>query len=306
MRLPDEFPVRGGGVSVQGDAPITRLHVHDCLELGTCLSGAGIFVVEDKVMPFRSGDVSVINGRELHLAQSARGSVSEWSWIMLDPLRLLGASVDDPQLLDPSSLCGRTFRNILSGSAHADIATLARELATELRERNAGWRSAVRGLVLALMTRLSRLPNRNTETESATRRDEMGRIAPALQAVATHYMDPIDLTDLARRCGLSPTHFRRVFRKATGKAPLDYVNHVRLKMAAALLASTTRTILDIALDVGYPTLSTFYRNFRSATGLSPRAWRKAAEAQVNPEQGARRESLALSESKSSNVRIFER
>jgi AraC-like DNA-binding protein len=285
VSLPADFPVRGGSVYVQGDAPISRLHVHDCLEIGYCLSGTGIFVVEDKVLPFQAGDVSAINSRELHLAQSARGTVSEWTWIMLDPLRLAGASADDALLLDASRVCGGGFGNILSGDAHAETAALVRTLIAELGERPEGYRSAVRGLVLALMVRLRRLPGQTARANPMPRRDDLERVAPALQRMARQYMDPLDLAELARQCGLSPTHFRRVFRQATGRAPLDYLHHVRLNMAGALLQGTNRTVLDIALDAGWPSLSAFYRNFRSATGLSPRAWRKrrkAAEVQGKP------------------------
>ncbi len=282
VALPADFPVRGGTVSTQGDAPITRLHVHNCLEIGYCLNGTGIFVIEDKVLPFRGGDVSVIGNRELHLAQSARGTVSEWVWIMLDPLQLAGATADDPLVLNANRLRGGRFRNLLSGPAHADTAALVRALIGELRKREEGYRTAVRGLVLALMARLGRLPGLAAEEgEPAPRRDAMERVAPALQRMADLYRDPLDLDELARRCGLSSAHFRRVFRQATGRAPMDYLHHVRLNMAGALLQGTNRTVLDIALDTGWPTLSTFHRQFRQAMGLSPKQWRNQARKALN-------------------------
>src|SRR5687768_4151735 len=83
--LDPELPITGGLPFVQADNPITLLHYHDCLELGYCFSGSGIFMVGEKVLPFGAGDVAFINHTEVHLAQSAPGTHSEWTWIYLDP-----------------------------------------------------------------------------------------------------------------------------------------------------------------------------------------------------------------------------
>jgi len=56
------------------------LHVHDSLEVGYCYDGRGIFVIEDKVFPFSAGDVCVINSSEMHLARSAEGTESHWTF----------------------------------------------------------------------------------------------------------------------------------------------------------------------------------------------------------------------------------
>jgi len=48
------LPVRGGEPFIQADHPITFLHVHDCLEIGYCFSGRGIFIVGEKVLEISS------------------------------------------------------------------------------------------------------------------------------------------------------------------------------------------------------------------------------------------------------------
>ena len=73
---------------------------------------------------------------------------------------------------------------------------------------------------------------------------------------------------------MSLTHFRRVFQPGVGRAPLQYLIRLRVHMAAAMLQRTNRTVLDIAMDVGYPTLSSFNRHFKSVTGMAPSQWRE--------------------------------
>jgi AraC-like DNA-binding protein len=275
INLPDDFPVAGGeGMHRQDDAPITRLHLHNCLEIGYCHAGSGIFVIEDKVLPFATGDVTVINDRELHLARSTAGTISEWTWLMIDPLRLLGSVEPDPALIDIAPLSGPAFANVLAGDRHPEITAAVRAIIAELRGRSPGYRSSVRGLIWSLMVHLRRLPGRAAAPPPLRRQADLERIAPALQYLARCYDRPITITHLAALTTMSVTHFRRIFVRVVGRSPLAHVNHLRIQMARSLLASTDRSVLEIALAVGYETLSTFNRNFRATTGMAPREWRR--------------------------------
>ena len=99
------------------------------------------------------------------------------------------------------------------------------------------------------------------------------RIAPSLKYMNEHFSEEIRVADLARACHVSVNHYRRLFRSATGQLPMEYLTRLRLQMAVALLQSTDRTILDIAMDVGFRSLSTFNRQFRRVFNATPRSLR---------------------------------
>jgi transcriptional regulator GlxA family with amidase domain len=110
-------------------------------------------------------------------------------------------------------------------------------------------------------------------------RQEMQRLAPALQMMATDYGKDLDVPQLARSCNMSESHFRRVFIKTIGKSPLAYLNNLRMRMATVLLQKGNQQIMEIAWQVGYSSLSSFNRHFKTAFGCAPRIWlqkRKAA------------------------------
>jgi len=273
--LDADFPISiGSGRFVQRDAPITRLHLHDALEIGYCHSGSGIFVIENKVLPFRAGDLCIINNREMHLAQSARNTVSAWTFVMVDPVRLLGPQVEEPEILSMAALCGPDFNNILRGSAHAEMARQALNTIQELSDRKPGYRAAVRAGIWGIMVGLHRLPNPTRPDSMPPVSCGMERIAPALDHLARYYAQPFRVRQLADLCHVGVTHFRRLFQKATGLSPVQYLTRLRIRMAASLLESTSRKILDISLEVGYPTLSSFNRHFHSIMGDTPRKWRQ--------------------------------
>ncbi len=60
-------------------------------------------------------------------------------------------------------------------------------------------------------------------------------------------------------------------------SPLEYINLVRVQTACNYLKNTDESIIDIANKCGFTTPSTFNRNFRQVTGVSPSEWRRRPE-----------------------------
>ena len=81
------------------------------------------------------------------------------------------------------------------------------------------------------------------------------------------------MEELAKINNYSLNHFRKLFREQTGCTPLEYLINVRLKIAAVLLRSTDKSILEIAGETGFETLSSFNRHFKQKYRLSPSRWR---------------------------------
>lgn len=273
IQLPDEFPVRAQGYFTQSDAPITYLHGHDCLELGYCYEGAGVFVIGDKVLPFQGGDISVITPSEFHLARSMAGTQSKWAWLYLDPIRLLQPAGEESASLGSGHLTGRSFRNIIRPQVDAPACALLRQVFEELRDRRPGYRAAARGLIQGLLVRLHRLGPKRLRREPSAGNRSMHRVAPALDLMAARYPDRLSIRDWARPCHVSPTHFRRLFRKALGQSPHVYLTELRVRMAATRLHATGEKVLVIAENTGFPTLSSFNRAFRQVMKMTPREWR---------------------------------
>jgi AraC-like DNA-binding protein len=279
--LKPDFPI-GLGVPTfyeQDDQPISFLHVHDCLEIGYWAAGSGIFVVEEKIMSYRAGDVVVTAPGDFHFCQSKPGTVSSGAWVFLDPARLIPASLAESRFLSTATLSGADFRNVLPAGKHPEIAGLVKALIAELRDQPDGYRSAVRGLVLLLLVRLQRLvpgaPRiQGTRRAAQRRRLAVEQIAPALEIMARDRARPIGIGELAGACYFSPTHFRRLFRAALSKSPLEYLTQLRIQQAAGLLEGTEQGISEIAREAGFLTLSSFNRHFKRITGASPRQWRE--------------------------------
>lgn len=98
-------------------------------------------------------------------------------------------------------------------------------------------------------------------------------VARALQYVESHYAETLPLRVVASVAGLSPSHFCRMFRAATGKTFREYLRDIRIARAQDLLAGSYRTLTEIAIETGFYDLPHFDKVFVKEVGVSPRAFR---------------------------------
>jgi AraC-like DNA-binding protein len=83
----------------------------------------------------------------------------------------------------------------------------------------------------------------------------------------------ISLTTLAGDCGLSPRNFNRLFMQEVGLTPKDYLILRRIEKARRLLRESRMTVTDVALEVGYNSLSKFIAMFKKIEGVLPSDYR---------------------------------
>ncbi|HEV7903205.1 MAG TPA: helix-turn-helix domain-containing protein [Pyrinomonadaceae bacterium] len=92
--------------------------------------------------------------------------------------------------------------------------------------------------------------------------------------MAEHVAEDFHLAGLAAQVGLSKFHFQRLFKSALGVSPSRYQINLRMNAARRLLRETKRSVVDVALEVGYADPSHFAQLFRRETGLSPSDYRR--------------------------------
>jgi len=105
-----------------------------------------------------------------------------------------------------------------------------------------------------------------------------GGLAPWQERRAKEMIDnrmDITLAELARECGVSVSHFTRTFRHSTGMSPHQWLLARRISKARSLIAGTTRTISEIALECGFSSQSHLSAAFSGSLGIAPRKYRQS-------------------------------
>ena len=101
--------------------------------------------------------------------------------------------------------------------------------------------------------------------------------------------EPLNLTATATVACMTPQAFSHYFHRHARKTFINYVTELRIGRACGLLASSDRTVMDIALATGFRNLSNFNRHFARLKQTTPRDYRKrtrAAAARPQPRPGS--------------------
>jgi len=100
------------------------------------------------------------------------------------------------------------------------------------------------------------------------------KVLKAQYHMEERFAETISVDSMASDLGISPRHFKRRFKSATGDSPLIYLQRLRIEAAKQKLETTQETVNEITWQVGYEDSNSFRRLFKKHTGLSPREYRE--------------------------------
>jgi len=84
----------------------------------------------------------------------------------------------------------------------------------------------------------------------------------------------IRLSDIARECGLSVSHFARSFKTSFGISTHQWLIQHRIEHAKQLMTQSTMSLSEIAIHSGFNDQAAFTRTFHQLVGVSPARWQR--------------------------------
>ncbi|MDD3430229.1 MAG: helix-turn-helix domain-containing protein [Oscillospiraceae bacterium] len=254
------------------------LHFHNLMEIGICRKGVGVMQFEDiPEVPYEGGVVTILPRNVPHNTYTdGEGRIDFWEYLFVDVAAIIKEfgpqDIHTRQVL--TDCINRTSR-VLHRTEAPTLSAIVETVMSEMRgDGKAFRRDQVGNLTMALMYEIARL---SPEVEQGRALAGGGQIAEALEYIHTHYAESLRIPQLAEVCGLSETHFRRLFFSALNMTPVDYINLVRIQQACELLRATDDSMEAIAQKIGFTTQSSFNRSFLRLVGKSPMRWKSAEE-----------------------------
>lgn len=105
---------------------------------------------------------------------------------------------------------------------------------------------------------------------------ELGEFAASLRLIEQASPGPLDVASLAAGQGMSVSKFERRFKKLFLATPATYHDSARMRRARRELVSTSKSVGQIASELGFYDQSHFTKRFREACGCTPLRFRRAA------------------------------
>ena len=252
---------------------VSATHLHDDIEILAGYSG-NLEVLVDEKIDLREGDVIVINRRVPH---STAKTVPFTSTIMLQ-FRIEKLHPEEFENINKYlalilSSNGKRFVYLpreerLAGEVYSIIKKMHEENCAQRKD----YEIFVRGymdILLGMLYRNGILDN----IGDGYNKDALRKIWPIIDYIDKNYNSMLTLEKLSSALSMNKEYFCRVFKRATGITPTEYINFVRVWKAENLLTTTQSPIIEIALEVGFSSVSYFNRVFKKCRGTTPSAYR---------------------------------
>lgn len=248
--------------------------LHEAIEVKYFYEDRSALMINSELFIAHAGDIAVVNPYEVHSTVSIDQYSGHYYLIMMD-LDFLDHVM--PRGLDLRQIFlvkRKKIRNLIRGDRRLEAIIL--RLVEETARKEQHYRLIVQNLVCEFFALLLR-SYVNEEAEAGGEGDRMKYvelIAPALSRIHEEYAKKQTVEELSALCNVTKYHFCRVFKRAMGVTPVQYLTAYRIDLAEELLRDSTRTIRDVAQGCGFEDESYFYRCYKKYKGTSPKSVRE--------------------------------
>lgn len=248
-------------------------HFHPWWEILYIESGERTFFYANRTLHITAGTFICIAPGILHRAVNPEGEVCNLYNVYFadDNLPL---SEESPHFKFIAPLLKKCDPCIaLLPDVQSEITALFSKMGREILSAQDGWKNMVWAYLSEILVTVSR--QKASAGVAVQPTAEMnGHIAAVIDYLNVNYSGSVSLAYVADMFGLSRSHLSRSFKEATHFGFVEYVNSLRITKACRLLSDGSRSVLDIAMECGFGSLTQFGRCFRALTGTNPLEYRK--------------------------------
>jgi AraC-like DNA-binding protein/mannose-6-phosphate isomerase-like protein (cupin superfamily) len=256
------------------DIASINLHHHDFYECYFFVSGDVTYLIEGKTYYLKTGDIILINSKELHQAIiNNKETAYERIVLWLDRTFLKQLSTKETNLT-------RCFededrKNVLRGDIEAqqNIKTLLIKMLSLENYKGIGQELLYKAYITEIMVHLNNLAfNQVVHLGSDIKKSNL--IDSIIEYINSHLEEDITVDELAEQFYLSKFHLSREFKKHTGTTIHRYIVQKKLIQAKELILRET-PVIDVYKQCGFGDYSNFFRAFKNEYGVTPKQFYEA-------------------------------
>lgn len=255
-------------------------HVHPEIEIIYMIKGGMRFWISGEEVEVGEGKILLINSMLIHASELLEDSYTKMCLLQFKPDVLYNTGQFNEfkyftPFLQERSLEFKVIDTALKEDYHKLIECL-NDIVIDFEQKKIAYEISIKSSIYRIMTILYRneILKFGIMDDLYKRKEVFNRIQPVISYVETNYAEDIDLESACDLLKVNYFYFCRLFKRATGKTYVEYLNYVRLSVAEKLLITSDKSITEICTETGFSSLSYFNRIFKREKGFNPTDYRK--------------------------------
>ena len=242
-------------------------HWHEAVEIDCVLKGTVYYTVEGVNYRLEQGDIVVVDSGMIHSGRCSEGKTVEDTKAEVMTIQVKRDVFHYSRYEDPD------FEVFHPKQENTKLLPVLMRIKTVFLQQQPYYEvllnSSLLELCYHLLSRQS-LQGRNGRTSNTGNSE----IKEALKYIENHCREKLSLEEVADILKYNPSYFSRRFHQYTGFTFIEYLNRCRAAVAADILSGSDKTISEIALDCGFPNVSSFITFFKRQYKMTPELYRK--------------------------------
>lgn len=248
-----------------------EFHAHDFLELYYFLDGSVTYYIEDQVYDLCPGDLLIIPAGKMHrpvIANEHAAYERMVLWITPQYLQSIDSPAGDLQK-NLQKVGEHGYCVPFRGDETVFVTALLKKL-LYMQKNDTDPKFCAGAVELYLWTIF-----RSYGVIDTTHRNETQVIPQVIRYITEHFSKPLTLEDIAAEFFVSKSYLNRHFKAYTNSTVYAYIMALRLTHARRMLREGVPAV-EAGRECGFSDYSTFYKAFKTQTGLSPQQFKSRA------------------------------
>ena len=248
-----------------------EFHAHDFLELYYFLDGSVTYYIEDQVYDLCPGDLLIIPAGKMHrpvIANEHAAYERMVLWITPQYLQSIDSPAGDLQK-NLQKVGEHGYCVPFRGDETVFVTALLKKL-LYMQKNDTDPKFCAGAVELYLWTIF-----RSYGVIDTTHRNETQVIPQVIRYITEHFSEPLTLEDIAAEFFVSKSYLNRHFKAYTNSTVYAYIMALRLTQARRMLREGIPAV-EAGRECGFSDYSTFYKAFKTQTGLSPQQFKSRA------------------------------
>ena len=245
-----------------------EFHAHDFLELYYFLDGSVTYYIEDQVYDLCPGDLLIIPAGKMHrpvIANEHAAYERMVLWITPQYLQSIDSPAGDLQK-NLQKVGEHGYCVPFRGDETVFVTALLKKL-LYMQKNDTAPKFCAGAVELYLWTIF-----RSYGVIDTTHRNETQVIPQVIRYITEHFSEPLTLEDIAAEFFVSKSYLNRHFKAYTNSTVYAYIMALRLTHARRMLREGIPAV-EAGRECGFSDYSTFYKAFKTQTGLSPQQFK---------------------------------